>query len=59
MARKDLAAPEENWGRFFILFSIFKAAPTAWGRSWARGGIGAAAAGLRHSRSNAGSEPRL
>ena len=39
--------------------SFFRASPTACGGSQARGGIGATAAGLRHSHSNAGSEPCL
>ena len=36
-------------------FCHFRAAPEAYGRSQARGRIGAAAAGLYHSHSNAGS----
>jgi len=40
------------------LFS-FRAAPEAYGSSWAKGQIRAAAAGLHHSHSNARSEPRL
>ena len=43
----------------FCLFAISWAALTAYGVSQARGPIGAAAAGLRQSHSNAGSEPRL
>ena len=43
----------------FCLFAISWAAPTAYGGSQARGPIGAVAAGLRQSHSNAGSEPRL
>ena len=43
---------------FIYLFSLFRAALTAYGGSQARGLIGAAA-GLHHSHSNAGSEPRL
>ena len=42
-----------------LLVCIFKAALTAYGGSQARGGIGAAAAGLHHSQSNARSELRL
>ena len=37
----------------------FRAEPVAYGGSQARGLIGAVAAGLHHSHSNAGSEPRL
>ena len=39
------------------LFCVFRATPMAYGRSQARGRIGAGAAGLRHS--NAGSELHL
>ena len=42
---------------FFSVFS--RAAPTAYRGSQARGLIGAVAANLHHSHSNAGSEPRL
>ena len=38
------------------LFAFSRAAPMAYGGSQARGHIGAVATGLRHSRSNAGSE---
>ena len=46
---------------FILFFSVcsFRAAPLAYGSSQARGGIRAAAAGLRHSHSNTGSEPHL
>ena len=44
---------------FFFVFYLFRATPTAYGDLQARGQIGAAAAGLCHSHSNAGSEPRL
>ena len=40
-------------------FPLFRAAPTAYGSSQTRGQIGAAAAGLHHSHSNARSEPHL
>ena len=43
----------------FCLLSFFRAALTAYGGSQARGLIGVVAAGLRHSHSNAGSEPHL
>ena len=42
-----------------LLFFLFRAEPTVYGDSKARGRIGAAAAGLRHSHSNARSEPHL
>jgi len=44
---------------FFVFFAISWAAPAAYGGSQARGRIGAVAASLRQSHSNAGSEPRL
>ena len=40
-------------------FFLFRAAGVAYGSSQARGRLGAAAAGLRHSHRNAGSEPHL
>ena len=40
-------------------FFLFKAEPAAYGSSQARGRGGVTAAGLRHSHSNTGSEPRL
>ena len=42
-----------------VIVAISWAAPAAYGGSQARGGIGAAATGLRHSHSNARSEPHL
>ena len=44
---------------FFCLFAFSRATPMAYGDSQARGLIGAAAASLRQSHSNMGSEPRL
>ena len=44
---------------FFFFFVLFRAALTAHGGSQARGTLGAEAAGLCHSHSNAGSEPCL
>ena len=44
---------------FFSVFCLFRAAPAACGGSQARGPIGAAAAGLHHSHSHAGSALRL
>ena len=43
---------------FFSFFSLFRAAPAAYGSSQAKGQIGASAASLHHSHSNAGSELR-
>jgi len=43
----------------FFFFFLFRAAPAACGSSQARGQIGAAAAGLYHSHSNARSELHL
>ena len=48
-----------NLNFFFCLFAISWAAPEAYGGSQARGLIGAAAAGLRQSHSNTGSQPSL
>ena len=42
-----------------FLFVFLRAAPAAYGSSQARGKIGAAAASLYHSHSNAGSKPSL
>ena len=46
---------------FICLFAffLFRAALTTYGSSQARGQIGAIAAGLYHSHSNAGSKPHL
>ena len=44
---------------FFYLFAFSRAVPEAYGGSQARGLIGAAAAGLHQSHSNAGSEQHL
>ena len=43
----------------FLSFCLFRATPTAYGDSQARGPIGAVAAGLCHSHRNAESEPHL
>ena len=43
----------------FFFFGLFRAAPTAYDGSLARGCFGAVAADLHHSHSNAGSEPCL
>ena len=44
---------------FFFFFGLFRASPTAYGSSQARGRIAAVAANLHHSPSNWGSEPCL
>ena len=44
---------------FYFMFLLFRASSTAYGGSQARGQIRAAAAGLYHSHTSAGSEPRL
>ena len=44
---------------FFFVFCLFRATPAAHGGSQAKGPIGAVAAGLYHSQSNAESELRL
>ena len=43
----------------FFFFFLFRATPVAYGGSQARGPIEAVAASLRHSHSNARSEPHL
>ena len=44
---------------FFVFLPFLGLLPEAYGGSRARGLIGAVAAGLHHSHSNPGSEPRL
>ena len=44
---------------FFFAFLLFRAAPMAHEGSQARGPVGAIAASLHHSHSNAGSESHL
>ena len=44
---------------FFLSSCLFRASPTAYGGSQARGRTGAVAAGLRSSHSNTRSEPCL
>ena len=44
---------------FFFVFYLFRAAPMAFGGLQARGPIGAVAADIHHSHSNAGFKPRL
>ena len=44
---------------YLFIYLFFRAAPTAYGDSQARGRTGAAAADLHHSHSNAGSELHL
>ena len=44
---------------FFCLFAFSRATPAAYGGSQVRGLIGAVAAGLHHSHSNARSETHL
>ena len=44
---------------FPIIAFLFMVAPAAYGRSQARGQMGATAAGLHHNHSNSGSELRV
>ena len=44
---------------YIFSFFLFMAAPVTYGSSWARGQIGAGAAGLNHSQDNTRSEPHL
>ena len=48
-----------SWIFLFIIFCFCRAAPTAYGGSWARVQIGATTAGLHHSCSSVGSEQHL
>ena len=60
MLHPVLAAWSENVHFFFFfLFGLFRAAPAAYGDPHAGGQIGAVAAGLHHSHSNAIAELRL
>ena len=43
----------------YFIFCVFRAVPITYGGSQARGLVGATAAGLCHSQSNAGSKPHL
>ena len=43
----------------YLFILLFRAAPTAYGGSQARGPFGVAAAGLCHSHNDAGPKPRL
>ena len=53
-------APHISLFIYLLVFLLFLwATPAVYGGSQARGRIGAVAAGLRQSHSNAGSEPRL
>ena len=53
---KDGKGARENIQDYFFFFFLFRAAPSAYGCSQARDLIRATAAGLQHSRSNAGSD---
>ena len=54
---RELFTPPPATVHIFFFFGLFRAAPGAYGGSQARSRIGAVAAGLRHSHSNARSEP--
>ena len=56
----ESVAPSRNSIFFFVfVFCLFRATPTAYGGSQARGPIGATAASLHHSPSNDRSKPCL
>ena len=55
----SILSPGNSFFSFFFFFFLFRAAPTAYGGSQARGPIGAIAASLCHSHSNARSKPCL
>ena len=58
--RKQRKIKEKNVSCSLLISLFFlMATPLAYGSSWARGQIGAAAAGLRHSHSHVVSEPHL
>ena len=59
MIKIGAAKGENNQFFFFLVFCLFRAAPTAYRGSQARGLIGATAAGHSHSHSNTRSEPCL
>ena len=56
LQRKDLKKANLVKRDLNIVFCFFRAAPVAYGGCQARGRIGATAADLHHSHSNAGSE---
>ena len=55
----DLGGDSSPLSFLLLFFCLSRAAPAAYGRSQARGPIGAVAAGLHHSHSNSRSEPCL
>ena len=57
----SLKASEEDQSRQVLVYflCLFRAAPAAYGKSQARGRIGAIAADLYHSHNNTGSEQHL
>lgn len=58
-ARKWLNENRNQDPFFFFIFCLFMDMSEAYGGSWARGQIGAVAAGLCHSHGNTESEPHL
>ena len=56
LERQRAAGQGFSLSLFFFFVFFFRAAPTAYGGSQARGPIGTTAGGLHHSHSNAGSE---
>ena len=54
-----LSVNNYSFAFFYFIFLLFRAAPAAYGSSQPRGLIGATAARLHHSHSNARSEPCL
>ena len=55
----DLGGDSSPLSFLLFFFCLSRAAPAAYGRSQARGPIGAVAAGLHHSHSSARSEPHV
>ena len=54
-----MVSESEYFFMYLIIVLLFRAAPETYGGFQARGQIGATTAGLRHSHSNARSEPHL
>ena len=59
LSQKEMPDKARLWDLAFFFFFFFKSAHAAYVRSQARGQVGAAAASLHHSHSNAGSKQHL
>ena len=56
---RESSSNTNSYNLFFVVIFFFRATPTAYGSSQARGWIRAVAANLHHSHSNTRSEPHL